>query len=315
MGSDYADINNDLLPDLLVLDMLAEDHSRSKENMATMSTQGFWTMVNANYHYSYMSNMLHLNNGNGSYKDISQLAGISKTDWSWAPLIVDFDNDGLKDVFITNGIERDLTNQDYKRKLNHILKVDAKTTITELENLMPSYKLSNYIFKNKGNLSFQKKMKDWGLEKKTNSNGVAYADFDNDGDLDLVMSNQSEKATIYENHATNNYISIRLHGNEKNSKGIGAKVFVYTKIKQVKENYHIRGYQSSMENVLHFGIGLAKSIDSIHVMWNNNTSTTLKNIEANQQIIISQKQAKPTLKETSQASLYFKAIASDSLCK
>ena len=247
MGSDYADINNDFLPDLIVLDMLAEDHKRGKENMASMNTAGFWKMVESGYHYSFMANTLQLNNGNGSYSDIGQLAGISKTDWSWAPLIADFDNDGFKDVFVSNGIERELGNQDYKKESLRQQKEKGAMTVQEIMSIMPSEKIANYIFKNNGDLTFEKMNQTWGLEKKVNSNGVAYADLDNDGDLDLVMNNMSDEATVYKNNSINNYINLKLIGAENNIKAVGAKVKIYSKEKtQYQELFPSRGYLSSM---------------------------------------------------------------------
>ncbi|MBG7631378.1 MAG: VCBS repeat-containing protein, partial [Bacteroidetes bacterium] len=141
MGSDFADINNDLKPDLVVLDMMAEDHIRGKENMATMSADNFWSLVNAGYHHQYMSNMLQLNNGDGTFSEIGQLAGIAKTDWSWAPLIADFDNDGFKDLFVTNGIEHDLSNQDFRNQMKTNISNRKKVSLDEAINMMPSNKL------------------------------------------------------------------------------------------------------------------------------------------------------------------------------
>uniref|UniRef100_UPI0018E1F8CD FG-GAP repeat domain-containing protein n=1 Tax=Confluentibacter lentus TaxID=1699412 RepID=UPI0018E1F8CD len=180
MGSDYADINNDFLPDLLVLDMSAEDHRRGKQNMPSMDTNGFWNMVNSGFHYSYMSNILNLNNGNGYFTDVAQFSGISKTDWSWAPLIADFDNDGLKDIFVTNGIKREIANQDFGRFLDTEQDSINGMGIDQLLNTIPSDKLQNYAFRNDGDLSFTKVISEWGFEREVNSNGVAYADLDND---------------------------------------------------------------------------------------------------------------------------------------
>ncbi len=189
MGSDYADLNNDLLPDLFVLEMASEDHVRSKQNMATMSTENFLGLVKNNYHHQYMVNTLQLNRGNGRYSEMAQISGLAKTDWSWAPLIADFDNDGLKDIFVTNGILKDMANQDFRTELNRRFSEKNKPSFKEITDLQPSTKLSNYAFKNEGHLNFTKSAKAWGLTEKTQSNGSAYADFDNDGDLDLVINN------------------------------------------------------------------------------------------------------------------------------
>jgi hypothetical protein len=293
MGSDYADINNDLLPDLVVLDMLAEDHRRGKENMASMNTQGFWNMVEAGYPHSYMANTLQLNNGNGSFSDIGQLAGISKTDWSWAPLIADFDNDGYKDIFVSNGIERELGNQDYKKESVRQQKEKGAMTVQEMMSIMPSEKIANYIYRNNGDFTFEKMIERWGLDKKINTNGVAYADLDNDGDLDLVMNNMSDEATVYKNNSTNNYINIKLIGAENNVKAVGAKVKVYSKEKtQYQELFPSRGYQSSMGYQLNFGLGDEEMINRIEVTWGDNSVLAMDNVKANQTLIFDKKDFK-----------------------
>ena len=292
MGSDYADINNDLLPDLMVLDMLAEDHKRGKENMASMSTENFRTMVNVGYHHQYMANVLQLNNGDGSYSDIGQLAGITKTDWSWAPLIADFDNDGHKDVFISNGIEKDMGNQDFRRNLRSLNQQNKTMKLEDVLNMIPSERLPNYAFKNNGDLTFSKKIEEWGLGLKVNSNGAAYADLDNDGDLDLILNNQNSIASIFQNNAANNYINIALSGNGKNKLGIGAKVTIKTKTgSQYQEMYMIRGFQSSVSNILTFGLGDDDIVESIEVKWPDNKVSKLTNVKANQMLEISQAEA------------------------
>ena len=293
MGSDFSDINNDFLPDLLVLEMSSEDHIRSKENMPTMNTEGFNMIVKSDYHYPYMSNVLQLNNGNGSFSDVGQLAGISKTDWSWAPLIADFDNDGLKDIFVTNGIERNIANQDYIRVVKKNLDENVHMTIHEVIDMMPQEKIANYIFKNEGDLKFNKKNEFWGFEKKVNSNGAAYADFDNDGDLDLVINNSSDKASLYENHATKNFISLKLKGSDKNVQGVGAiaKVFLGGHDDQYLELNPVRGYLSSVTNVLNFGIDNYSTIPRIEVIWPDGKVSILEDIQANQMIEVDYKNA------------------------
>ena len=292
MGSDYADINNDFLPDLMVLEMSAEDHVRSKENMPSMNTEGFEKIVKADYHYPYMANVLQLNNGNGSFSDIGQLAGVSKTDWSWAPLIADFDCDGFKDVFVSNGVERNFGNQDYARTVKKNLDEGIEMTKMEVIDMIPSDKLANYSYKNNGDLTFTNTSELWGFDQKLNSNGVAYADFDNDGDLDLVMNNMSDEATMYQNNAIGNYLNIKLKGSNKNSNAIGAKVKVFSNNKeQYQELYTSRGYMSSITHTLNFGFGEEELVNKIEVSWDNGLVSVLENIKTNQEIILDIKDA------------------------
>lgn len=309
MGSDFADINNDLKPDLIVLDMMAEDHIRGKENMATMSTENFWAMVNAGYNYQYMSNMLQLNNGNGTFSEIGQLSGISKTDWSWAPLIADFDNDGFNDLFVTNGIEHDLSNQDFRNQMKINIRNRKKVSLEEAINMMPSSKLSNYIFKNEKNLKFTNTTKNWGLNTKVNSNGAIYADLDNDGDFDLVVNNQGSEASIYKNNTKNNFVSFHLKGPNNNKNGIGANLKVYANnLQQSKDVYLSRGYQSSVAEQLNFGLGDKLKIDSVKIIWPNGNSQLLVNLDSNKKYVLNYKNATKNTKEKSVKTSFFEKV-------
>ena len=292
MGSDFADINNDLQPDLIVLDMMAEDHIRGKENMATMSISNFNQLVDIGYHHQYMSNMLQLNNGNGTFSEIGQLAGIAKTDWSWAPLIADFDNDGFNDVFVTNGIEHDLSNQDFRNQMRNNIRNRKKVSLEQAIDMMPSHKLSNYIFKNKQDLTFENTSKKWGLDAKINSNGAVYVDLDNDGDLDLIVNNQAEKASVYRNNSNKSYVTFSLTGPTKNISGIGAVITVFSDgLQQSRQQFVSRGFQSSVSNKLHFGLGENTKIDSVLVDWKNGKSQKITNIKINSNIKIDYKNA------------------------
>ena len=314
MGSDFADINNDLLPDLLVLDMMAADRKRGKENMATMSTDNFNLMVNAGYHHQYMSNMLQINNEEGLYSEIGQFAGIAKTDWSWAPLIADFNNDGFNDVFVTNGIDRDLSNQDFRTQMKQDIINKKQFSLVEAINRMPSTKLANYMFVNNADYTFKDISNDFGFEEKVNSNGAAYADLDNDGDLDLVLNNQSDKASIYRNNSAGNFISMAFEGPKNNKKGIGTKIKVYANgTQQFKEVYPSRGYQSSISYNLNFGLGISKTIDSIRVIWNDDKTEKLTNVKGNQLLKFSHDDAQMKMPKVQKNSKLFETIDASQL--
>jgi hypothetical protein len=209
-----------------------------------------------------MRNMLHINNGNNTFSEIGQLAGISNTDWSWAPLFADFDNDGWKDLFITNGYLRDYTNLDFIMYLNKVEQNSPRLTredVLQMIDKMPASNVINYLFKNNG-LTFSNVSSDWGINLPSNSNGAAYADLDNDGDLDLIVNNINRPAFIYQNNESskpgNHYLSVNLEGNTPNTAGIGAKITVWCKNKkQYIEQEPSLGYQSSVSPVLHFGVG------------------------------------------------------------
>ena len=291
MGTDAADINNDGLVDLFQLDMSPEDNRRNKANMASMNIPGFWEMVDLGFHYQYMQNVLQLNkgvdeNGNPVFGDIARLAGVALTDWSWAPLIADFDNDGWKDIFVSNGTRKDINNKDY---FESIEKADYNTkknfTDLELSKNIPSEKVDNYIFKNNGDLSFNKVNAQWGLEYKGYTNGAAYADLDNDGDLDLVLNNIDEESVIFENKTSvkNNFIRIQLKGPATNPSGIGAKVKITSDLgSQFQQLFLSRGFQSSVDPSLHFGLGNAEGIESIEVTWPDQKVTTIQKPKLNQ---------------------------------
>ncbi|MCF7568527.1 VCBS repeat-containing protein [Sabulilitoribacter arenilitoris] len=314
MGSDVADYDNDGNLDVVVVDMVAEDHKRIKTHMGGMQPEKFWHIVNKGGHYQYMFNTLQRNNGNGTFSDMGQLAGVTNTDWSWAPLFADFDNDGYKDLFITNGIKSNIRNSDLVDKYNNKLdsvRVIAKQKgvdpskmidVMDFVDIAPTDKLPNYVYKNNGDLTFTNKVKDWGFEIPTLSNGAAYADFDLDGDLDLVINNIDDNAMLYRNYAVENGIGNYIRFKIAPKKGqiiYGTKITLYqaNKVWQVSQISNARGYMSKSEDILHFGVGDASKIDKAIIEWQDGSKTTLNDLAINQvhEISLSNAESKEAL--------------------
>ncbi len=299
MGNDIADMNNDAMPDIFTLDMLPEDNHRQKLLFGGDNYESFNLNIRAGFYYQYMRNMLHLNNGNGLFSEIGQLAGISNTDWSWAPLFADYDNDGWKDLFVSNGYTRDYTNMDFLKFMGDRLHDGRvmRQNLLDLVQQMPSSRVKSYFFRNNGDLTFTNTSTVWGITQPANSNGAAYADLDNDGDLDLVVNNINQPAFVYENLANsqlnNHYLQLKLEGAGKNTQGIGAKVTIYLKDKkQYLEQMPTRGYQSSVSPILHFGLGQDKMIDSLRIVWQQGREEKMYNIRGDKQLTLQEKNAK-----------------------
>jgi enediyne biosynthesis protein E4 len=288
MGSDFADLNNDLAQDLMTVDMLSDNYARSKENMASMNIPLFNNLVKVGYHYAYMANMLHINNGDGSFKEAGQMSGVTKTDWSWAPLLADFDNDGLKDIYVTNGVDREYNNQDIKNELKKIEKSREAVSLESVLALFPTEPLVNHMYKNHGDLRFEKSMEPWGLNDKTYSYGAVYADLDNDGDLEIITNNLNSASGIYKNNSNHNFVRVQLEGSSQNPLAMGAKVYVTTKKgTQLQELRLGRGYESSVTSLLNFGLGDISEIEKVEVQWPNGLVSTLNNPKVNTLLQIS----------------------------
>lgn len=307
MGADIADVNNDGRPDIFTLDMLPEDNYRQKLLKGPDEYDAYNLLVDSGYHHQQMRNMLQLNRGldpTGKlrFSEIGQLAGISNTDWSWSALFMDFDNDGWKDLMVTNGYLRDYTDNDFLKytvadaQLKEAAKGNLQFKTYELVKQMPANKLQNYLFRNRGDLTFEKVSDAWGFVKKTISNAAAYADFDNDGDMDLLIGNNNDPVQLFENttsrHIKRNFIQVALKGIGQNKDAIGAKVFIYTNNPanpiQFQEIMPVKGYQSSVTKLLHFGLGENVKVDSIRVKWIGGNESLLLSPELNQKLIIDQ---------------------------
>ena len=317
MGNDAGDVNNDGLQDIVTLDMLPEDNRRQKLLIGPDNYAKFDLNVRSGFHYQYMRNMLHINNGNGTFSETGQLAGMSNTDWSWAALMADYDNDGWKDLFVTNGYLRDYTNQDFLFYMNNYVKEKGRLKredVLEIVKAMPSSNVSNYVFHNSKAGSFQNKTHDWGIDQPSNSNGAIYADLDNDGDLDLVVNNINQPAFIYQNEAQeingNNFLQVRLAGEAPNTFGLGASVKIFAGAQtQVLEQNPARGYLSCVSSTLHFGLGTAEKVDSLIITWNSGKVQKMNSIQANRTVQLHEKEG---VKNSSQNKIFswFTAIPS-----
>ncbi len=281
MGADMADINNDGYPDIFTTDMLPDDDYRLKTTSLFDNVDVYRLKEKSGFYHQYMQNTLQLNNKNGKFMEISNFSGVDASDWSWGGLMFDADNDGFTDIFVCNGINHDLTNQDFidffaNDVIQKMVLTGQKDEVDAIINKMPSQKISNKAFRNNGDLRFTDIGKQWGLSEPSFSNGAAYGDLDNDGDLDMIVNNVNQPAFVYKNKSRENlkhhYIALQLKGTEKNTFAIGAKIQVFkgTEV-YTREIVPSRGFQSSVDYKTIIGLGANTSIDSMIIIWPNRT--------------------------------------------
>lgn len=296
MGADIADFNNDGLKDIFTADMVAEDNKRLKTNMSGMNPKKFYALVNSGYHHQYMFNALQLNRGDGHFSEIAQLSGVSATDWSWTALFSDLDLDGNKDLIVTNGLKRDVRDNDFNiarrkrvKELQEQAKKDGNKGISinplELLSLSPSTPIMNYVYQNNADLTFSKRMEEWGMDQTLISHGTALADLDNDGDLDIIMNNMDEKASIYENRreafVDHHWIQFELNSSTPE----GSIVQIETKSGiQLQECIPVRGYMSTSTSILQFGLGQDEQVMKVEVTWPDGSRTILNDLKADQRV-------------------------------
>ena len=301
MGVDMGDVNNDGLNDIFITDMLPEAEERIKSVMEFEGYNVFKLKQSRDFYQQYIQNTLQINNGNGTFSETAYFSGVAKTDWSWAGLFFDMDNDSYKDLYVTNGINHDLTDIDFvnffaDEIVQKLVVTGEKEDVLSIINKMPVVPISNYAFHNQQDLTFDDKTAEWGLDIPSFSNGCAYADLDNDGDLDLVVNNANMEAFVFRNNAEslydNHYIKMQFEGTAQNKFGIGTSVRVYADGQVLfQELMPSRGFQSSMDYVMTLGLGATEKIDSIRVLWPDDQTQLLTNVQADQQLLIKHSEA------------------------
>lgn len=303
MGADMADINNDAWPDIFVTEMLPETNDRIKTVTTFENWDRYQNNVNNDYYHQFTRNMLQLNNRDSSFSEVGRLCNMEATDWSWGALMFDVDNDGLKDVFVANGIYQDLTNQDYLQYVSSEEVVQSvvsnkQVNYKKLVELIPSTPVSDYMFQNLGDLTFVNKAKEWGIGEPNFSNGAAYGDLDNDGDLDLVVNNVNSVASVYKNEANrmyprNRYLKFKLIGEGANQFAVGSKIEITHKDKKFYiEHLPNRGFESSVDFDPNIGLGELDTVENIFIEWPDGRVTELWNVSTNQTLKVEQKNAK-----------------------
>ncbi|MEN8230803.1 MAG: CRTAC1 family protein, partial [Bacteroidota bacterium] len=302
MGNNIADYNNDGWMDIFTLDMMAEDNYGIKTSLGEMHPERFQILTDAGLHYQYMYNTLQLNQGVHSdsqlpfFSDVAQIGGIMSTDWSWGPLVFDMDNDGYKDLFVGNGIKGDFVNNDFveyikirQKEIMESGRMNTKEYVTSVLSRIPPRMRNNCFYRNLGDLTFEKKNRIWADDMPTCSNGSAYADLDNDGDMDIIVNNSDSESFIYRNNArdiqSGNFLQFQMEGPEKNPRGIGTKILLKQVDQiQVLDQYLSRGFQSSISSVLHFGLGKDTVVPEVEVIWPDGKKQVLKRVSSNQTI-------------------------------
>jgi enediyne biosynthesis protein E4 len=318
MGCDIADINNDGYLDIFTAEMLPESDYRLKTTVKFDDYDVANAKNQLDLHHQFTSNSLQLNNRDGTFSEVAQLAGVDATGWSWSSLFFDFDNDGYKDLYLTNGLKRDLTDEDFLSYFNNpavMSKVASREFgLKDILDKIPSVPIPNYGFLNKGDLSFQKQTESLGFNTPTFSNGAAYADLDGDGDLDLVVNNIDTTAFIYKNTTSEklhkHYLKVGLKGTDNNTLGYGAKVALFSNNKQrLQEQQPCRGFESSVEPVLLFGLDTATKVDSLIVQWPNQKQQTIKDVKSNQTIVLNQNDAVKNITPLTRPSTIYTEVA------
>ncbi len=301
MGNDVGDINNDGLVDVISVDMLPETRQDRMLMFGPNQYDKFHYSINQGYNYQYMRNTLQLNQGNGKFSEIGQLAGVYKTSWSWSVLLADWDNDEYQDIFITNGFGKDITDLDFvKFRSDFIANKGGRSRMSVLLDSLssrPPIKLHNYAFRNRGDCTFENTSDSWGFLEPTISNGAAYADLDNDGDLDLIVSNIDQPAQLYKNtsrgkitDSASNFLNVKLIGTEFNQSGIGSKITIrYNGKIQTRLLTPVRGFESSVEAMAHFGLGTNATIDTLEIFWPDGKQSTVMDAKVNQSLSIDYK--------------------------
>ncbi|MBQ4820823.1 VCBS repeat-containing protein [Aquimarina sp. MMG016] len=318
MGADMADINNDGYPEIFVTDMLPEDDQRLKETTAFETYDVYQLKKSRDFYNQYMQNSLQFNNGDNTFSEIALYSGVAKTDWSWGALLFDMDNDGYRDIYVSNGIYHDLTNQDFMNFFaNDIIQkmtlTGKKEEVDSIINKMPSTPIPNYAFRNNGDLTFNNTTSDWGFDEPTFSNGSAYGDLDNDGDLDLIINNFNMPVSIYKNNSEgkeNNYLKIKVKGKGKNTFGIGSVVEVYSEEEILRQELiPTRGFQSSVEYTMTIGLGKTKKTDSLRIIYPTGKTQVLTDISLNTLIELNEKDAIEVYKNNPKSkTAYFETV-------